>query len=693
MSAEASDNADVGVQSVEAPARPRSPAPRWLSATFVATLLTLIAEVVYVFFVHYRHLVHSDGACFVLMAKGALESRLPVPDHWYWGNGDVWLFAPILAALPVALLGVGLESLRFSSIFTFALELGVITLCFRTVSRNKWLSFFAAVVTLLGVSRLHLLFVYAELAYGFIATTCLAVFALLVRAIPVDEEAPLSMGRLFANRRPWLGAISSMVLVALSNPVRFLIFALAPLLVVCVWPWREIRGRVRVALAGVALGSWTIAFLVYRTVFERFLTFTPHRGHTGFLVKDVAGIAQNLDRLGHGVLALTGEPGHLSLGALPGLLFVVGGIVLVIAEVLTSRALTRERVLGLLLLMQLGAIVGAAIFGSLLLDPFSTRYVMPAVLPLMGMAVLAAHRRVSKSGREKWVGVGWLVLVPVMGALGFTRMLGARLEVENEQWSNRAGHPAVAQELARRNLRHGFSSYWNANLVTLFSNGTAKTCPVFTDDNGLWPQKWNVDTHCFDPAALPSKIYVLAAAEERAAFQRALKTSFPEPLERFVVGREHDGTDFEVFVFDTANVRKTWLELPLPEKLKFPLRFPATHALIRRHHGEISGDQVIATGEVAAIVYGPYLELPKGKYRIVWTGSGVDSPGQIAFDAFAERTLAFDRSPSHALAQRQHASLTTLHIELARDTSHVEFRVFSEDGGRVALEELLIEQE
>jgi hypothetical protein len=662
----------------------------WLRLVFVVTICTLVGEAGYVYLIRFGRLVHSDAACLVLMTRSALESHLPIADKWYFANGDVLFFNSIVGAIPVALFGVGLDSLRVLDALQLALALGALTFSFRQLRKTPlWLSFFAAVVTLLGISHLHFLFVFVETAYGVIATTYFLAFALFARALPTNDEGTVAVDRVFGQRGRWVLAAAWFAFVSLSNTMRIVPFGLAPLLIAGVWPWRGVSLRARLAFASVVLGSWSFALVVSRTLFQRSLTFAPYDGLIDFSWMNLTNVAVNVTRLGRALLALSGELGGLTLLAVPGLLLVIGALVLVGAEVLSSRTLTRERFAAVLLVSALGVVLGPAFAGDLLREAASARYLMPALLPLMGLAVILAYRRASGGGRTSPIAKAWLILVPLIGVLGFQKMVAACRAADHAQWANAIGHAEVAKELVRRDLRHGFSTYWNGNLISLLSNGATRTCPVFFGSH-LAPQKWNIDSPCFDANQLPRQIYVVVADNERNDFDRARQRSLPAAQERFSVGT------FDVFVFETAKVPLEWLTLPLTKRnLRFPLRMTTSHPAIERGHAEAVDGGLLATGERGSIVYGPQVDLPKGKYRIVWTGSGVASPGQIAFDAWAggDKPFAFGRVDARALQDRKHELLSTLHVDLAQDTPRMEFRVFSEDGGKVALEELRIERE
>ena len=675
------------------------PLPRegGLRGIVIATVAVLVADVGHIFGIKFARLVHSDAACTVLIAARALEARLPVAPNWYFANGDVWVWGPQLwAMLPVALMGAGVGSLRITNAFGFALELLAVRHCFGRLTRRPWVAVLAAAATLLAISKIHVLFAYVELAYGFTSTTYLLAFTWLM--------PPTASSTKTASAPTWHRWIAGSVLLfvyALDNPARVLVLGLAPLWLVSLWPWRGIGLRPRAMLASLAAIAWAAAFAVYKFGLLQSLTFSPHPGHTDFVIQGPSGIVANVKMLLRGLVVVVGGDGELDALAIPGLVVVGGAFAFVAWNVLARRTLTRDRFLCVATLAQLGAALVPCLVGNLLLNPLSARYIVPAILPMMGLAVVLAVRVIGRGRVENRtptairgarLATAWLVLLPVVGAIEALRTSHSSMEGANLQWANRANHAVLASELTRRGLRHGFATYWNANLVTLLANERTKTCPVFVGDEGIVPQKWNIDTSCFDRARLPGTIYVVAAAEERALVAKAIAIALPPPVERFMVGES-----FEVTIFDITSQPLRWLDLPLPvgAALRFPLHISALNPSVRRAAVSETADGLAATGDEGTLVYGPYLRLPKGAYRVRWIGTGESSVGGVLFDVSIEggrEVVAVRKRPAAELAGIRHGEVVSLDFDLPKDTAGVELRIFGYGGATLAVHEAVVEK-
>ena len=665
------------------------PSP-WLRVVFAVTVLTLLVDVAYLYGVKFSHAIHADAAATVLMADRALHAHAPIFEDWYYGNGEVWIFAPHLAALiPVALLGVSPNALLIASLLGFGLEVWALSWAYRRCSGDRQNAFFAAALTLMAWSRLHVLFVYIELGYGLFATYYAVLFS-LPAALLVTQGSTLTQRRRLAA----LGAFLIFV-ISLQSPPRGLVFTAAPVLVGCVWPWRDIAWKRRVAVAlGVGV-SYVAALLLYELWVKRFVTFSIPSGHNAFNLRDLAGMKENVERLARGLAFLAGEQGDVDALVVLPLLFMLGSLVLVVRHVFASRALTIKRFACVATAAQLAATVLPLITGNLVVNPWSVRYLIPSLLLMFGLASLLAVEALLDSGRWRKAALVWLVLAPLTAVLSLARIVGTyRLENDTGQWANREAHRELAAELSRRALTHGFSTYWNANLVTLLSRGATQDCPVnFGGD--VIPYKWNTRTTCFERTALPARFYLAVSPDEREAAGKATQ-KFPAPVDRFTVG-----SFFDVSVYETAQVSLDWLDIPVAdgENLRLPLHMNAAFPQLRRVKGEAVGAAVAATGEEGCVVFGPYMELPRGRYLLRWTGSVDGMNGEVDFDVTIKNSITgkpdviMTRSIAAVGSPHGHTGeLIRMELDFKAPVHDFEARVFSRAGAKVILEELVLER-
>ena len=673
--------------------------PRWLKLVVLATALIFVGHLVYRYTAGFIAWVESDAAVPVLMASNVLRTGHPVPTNWYYGNGDVWLLSThLFALLPVALLGIGTKSTAVALVLGMGLEMAVLVWSYkRLASGQGWVALFAALLTLMAWSQFHVVYVYMQLSYGFHATAQAATFAAFATAI-ARQHKPI--GRLGIDGVGLIGG-AVLFLVAASNPTRGLVFLLLPIAVGCAWPWTDVPRNHKLRILALAAVSWFVGLLVYRLVFLRVCTFTPWPSHAAFVLRDGAGILANLRTLGQGVLTLAGAryferpPTLADASSSPvalGLVLLVGALAFVGRHVFSSRALTPLRFVAVVVAVQLvGTLVPVSV-GNLVEAPYSVRYVMTSVLLVFGLAgILCVETLGAVAVNWRRSATVWIVLTPVVAFAAVLRLDGRRPIPARAQWPDVPEHVRLAEELGRRNLTHGFSDLWNANIQTLVSSGAARTCPVFFG-HVLIPQRWHVEDSCYDARILPERFYVITypdAAAEGTAARRAIAV---DPIERFSVG-----PSYLVSVFRTADARLAWLELPIHdgERMNFPFRLPATHIAFIGAKASVEDGSLVASGEEGFIVYGPYIALPKGTFRVKWIGSAIESTGDVTFAVtmkFGEVLLKEVHVPATNRDAIHHSTLVTLDISIPEGAPGVEFRAHSNGGAKIALDELVIER-
>lgn len=491
------------------------------------------------------------------------------------------------------------------------------------------------------------------------------------------------------TRRRLLGPAVLVMLAAVQNPTRGLVFVLAPLVIACAWPWRDLPARRRRDLAAAATLGWLVAAALYRLVLHRVVSFAYPPGHIDFVLVDRWGdVAINLSRLWDGVCLLCGASRHITWSVVPSSLVLVGALALVGREVVRARSLTALRMVCVVVVTQLGLVLVPLVIGNLMIAPTSVRYTMASLVLVLGLAAVLAVRAVAETARAwRALATGWLVLLPiaVLLAIGKSRPPIPRAYV----WADPRELPALGAELARRGLSHGYSNLLNANLLNFGARGAVRICPVYFA-HVLIPQRWLADTTCYTASALPARFFVVTDHDARD--DAALRATLPPPEERF-----HIGPTYDVAVYRTAAVPLAWLALPIHDgdELALPLRLPASHPALHRGEAEADGDRLIATGAPGTVVAGPSLALPRGAYRVTWRGHAIASPGQLTFtveadggaDVFARATV------DPAAAGPGAATRVELAFATDRTRDGVGFVVVSGGGARVALDEVVLERQ
>lgn len=653
--------------------------PPWLRVVVLATLLIFAGVALYIFGLRFFAWLESDAAVPALLAAKAIEAKSPVVTDWYYANGDLWVLGPhLFAILPVAILGVGPAALLIGNLLGFAVEIAMLVKVYLWHGEKRWIALFATAVTLMAWSNAHVAYAYLQLAYGF--ATSLYILAFHLCSTLLHDERP----------RRWRFAAAGLLIagIAINNPMRGLVFVVAPILVGCAWPWRTFALRRRILVAATAIAGFVVAFALYAWL-ARVVAWSIPRGHAGFSFGGVKQIVANVAMLGRGIVLICGGSGGSVVWAIPGMLLLAGALALVGREAL-SRTFTPLRWSSVVVLAQLGLVLGPLLVGNLLDSPEATRYVIPSMLAVVGLAILIAVRSVGETGWWRRIAVGWLAAVPIAALVAATDVRPPASV--RGVWPDAAELEIVADELVRRGLSHGFADNLSANLLTLDSHGAALTCRSTFHDI-LMPQRWLASTSCFAPHELSDQFYVVAYQDD--IDRDAIRATLPTEIERF-----HVGDTYEVHVFRTRDVSLAWLDLPIPDRelATFPIRVPASHLQIRRGNVKLEAGELVATGEPGTVVYGPYIDLPKGDYVATWIGSGVESTGQLVFGILGtplgsgRRRLLPQITVDAATVSRTRSDLVRFPFKAKRAMAGVEVVVETSGGARVSLHELVIER-
>ena len=650
-------------------------APTWLRIVVAATALVFVGVAVYVFGFTFTARLHPDDTVIVLLADKALHAKSPVVTDWFYANREIWVIGPhLLALLPVAIAGISKAALWISLVIGFAFQLAVLVAAYRWLTRELWLAMFATIVTSIAWSHHHINLEYVQLAYGF--ATCLYLLAFVAFA-SVGADAARSQRRLV------LGAVLVAVF-ATESPMRTLVFLVVPVLVACAWPWRELPRRARAMTACGALAGWIVAFALYKLVLVRVVTFSYPTGYaTLALLGDTRRIAASLRLLPEGIIALCGGEGW-RVAAVPGLAVVAGALALVVHELFASRAFTARRFTSAAILVQLGGVLVAVLISSLPSD--SARYLMPSLLMLVGLAVVIAVGAVQ--GAQGWLrrgAVAWLVALPIAA---LAALPDARPQTPDHQLQPDASAIApVAEALEQRGLHRGFAANLIANLLTVESSGDVVACPI-TLWHALIPQRWLTYTDCYARATLPARFFVVAG---RSQIERdAIHNTLGDALEHFGAGPTYD-----VYVFSAADTDPAWLDLPIRDgrDAVFPLRIAASNLQLLHGKAVLENGELVSTGDDRMMVYGPYISLPRGRYRVTWRGHALDGTGNLAFAVTADGkdTLAWQEFGAASMPH-QLGTLAALDMSLVTQRDGIELQVRVWNGARIALDEIVIEK-
>jgi hypothetical protein len=245
----------------------------------------------------------------------------------------------------------------------------------------------------------------------------------------------------------------------------------------------------------------------------------------------------------------------------------------------------------------------------------------------------------------------------------------------------------IATALEQRGLYRGFAANLVANLLVVESSGDVTACPV-TLWHAMIPQRWLTSTDCFDGGKLPARFFVVAG---RSQIEReAIHNTLGDSLERFAAGPTYD-----VYIFVAADTDPAWLDLPIRDgkDAVFSLRIEARNLQLLHDKAALDHGELVSTGD-GIMVYGPYISLPRGRYRVTWRGHVLDGTGKVTVAVTADggkESLNWTEVPGADLPHTTD-TLASRDILLKTQRDRIELPVQIWNGARIALAEIVIEK-
>jgi hypothetical protein len=164
-------------------------------------------------------------------------------------------------------------------------------------------------------------------------------------------------------------------------------------------------------------------------------------------------------------------------------------------------------------------------------------------------------------------------------------------------------HYQLIDFLKKSNLSFGYGDYWDSNIITYLSHEDVIIRPVWIE-NGLEPRYWNSAKRWYE--TVPDEFFVIVSnTNEKALNYYKNYNVLPEPF------RIIDYKNYKIFVYNTSD---------------FDIQNRIFDAIKLFHSGGeqrydplILGSSWYADKDLEGyIIYGPYVSLPDGNYRVTY---------------------------------------------------------------------------
>lgn len=675
-----------------------------LSWFFGALLfINLVLLVVYQFLT-FRLELHSDSAVKVLLANEIYQSGEFFPKDWVYANGDIYAFFSHTLAIPlIPLLGTGFATHAVTGLLISLLLLLVTWLLLRELPFRRWhrlaiLSFLAS-----GVSSLLAENLYGQMTYGFIIMLNLAIVTLALRWVRnFPGRASFEWPPLIA-----LGVLS--LLVTWNNPKRALVMLVVPFLASCAAVAATRLSGTRLSFArlkavpelwvGLAQAAgFLVGSLCYFAVMNRPINNVDAAAQASWLASDA--IWRNAGYAVLGVLAqlggvpVVGGPVGSPWGAYEALrvllaIVLLWGVLRVVRRLAESPA-SSLRFVAVFTMASGGLALLFYVFTTLpdMVNPLVTaRYLVPALFT--GLLLLPALMGDSPwgGGRTGIVMFGAVVLTGLLGAMTLAipgyGSTGRTWEEATFRGSKRLDLVAF---LKKQGLRYGYATYWNAGAFSVLSGGEVKVRQIEIAGDLPVPMHHHASNQWFRPSQWSGESFLLLNQGELKKINRALlDAQLGTPTRTVTFG------DVTVLVYpeNPSNKLAGWSDL-MEKAQTFEVSSRSPHLIGRYQASDPSrGSLTSSVGEKGELLFGPFMWLAAGNYRVSFdvAGEGAPSLGKLEVTA-AKGAVKLVEQPLAAGPRQSRV----LEFKLEREWQFVEFRVLTNGSGSISVYGVTIER-
>ncbi len=530
---------------------------KWLFRGAGLLLAATIGGLGFYLFCSYQAFFNSDAAIANILAAEIVRSGEFFPKTWWYVNSDLWVFYKHLLLIPWAMAGEnGFFAHGISVAMVVGITMALLVLLLRALGLSGAAALMGCVIISLGYSPMYLREVYGEAAYTWYFAFILSFLFLWLKGKPTDSGR-LASPSLFAL------LLVLLFLVVVENPVRFLVYYIAPFF--CAFlvlfhaerdgllgpgkpGWRTTllpKSRAAAALAGVCLlavvsHKWLFAGLNLAGGADNAL-LVPLQDLPFHLAYSVLGLLNFIGAEWGNKVVLASLEGVLSLLKL-GLYPLALALPAFYARRNFQRMDQGQRYFLLLSYLGFGLIFFLYSVSTLHEGAYAARnnirYIIPYLMMILVCPVVVWRffPRVAKA-----VLVAALVL-----ALG-----GTWKNISPAGWRDTAkGRTDLVFTLKSRGLTYGYAPYWDSHIYTVLSKGVVAIRPVDLDWRGLGLCLWLSSDRWYEKDAAPGKVFFLVPNDKLDNWNTGLKQrSLPKADEEFPLGA------YTVFVFAENPIR------------------------------------------------------------------------------------------------------------------------------------------
>ncbi|WP_146770180.1 hypothetical protein [Mesorhizobium hawassense] len=647
---------------------------------------------VFYVFVEYKKFFHADSAMKMLLAREIIYSHTFFPPDWYYGNNDIVVVFGQLFAIPAMIfLPAGFTVHAISGLVTSVLVLHSVWLATGLTQIGKTQRTLITASMAAGISGLLAENLYGQASYGTILYMSLYLICCLVKLMRQQSTKHVVL---------WSVLLCALIMAEFwGNPQRALITIGMPLVIAALWSTcrpGDHRSHVgRASLLGAAasicagIGGGTI---LYTVTFAHVNNAARDASSIKWLPYDT--IVGNLAVLGKEVLIIFGglppaDSELLSVIGLYGALRMIVAILLIwliLRAVATSARLDGEvgplAIYGSVALLSVCFLQVATTIPNLAEPIASSRYLVPS---LVTMAIVALATPLDMRQRPiEFLSVAVVLAGLLTSAYPTFVKSDLRSHLGLAQQQPRAiDFSGLARYLEDNGLAYGYATYWNAGPLSVLSDEHVLVRQITLDGPLPMPMRFLSSDRWYLADAWKGETFLLLKQEDanKVDWKQLAALGLP-------VSRKLQFGELGIFVFGENFAAK----LPGWDiRFKQPVTFHAEGAptLVGSLQARGDGKALVAPANVkGALVYGPYVSIARGTYRLTFDLEAGSNPAAVA---------RIDAASSPAGTVMAEKELTESHgpqqLQFSIDrTSTMEFRVWALGNGEVAFKSVTLQR-
>jgi hypothetical protein len=656
-----------------------------LLGVLVFNLYLLISFV----FMNYKYLFHSDSAVINIISQEAFTKGKLILTDWYYANGDIWLaFGPVVLA-PLLLIFDNSYILHAvaSVIYTVILLYSTwMLLSFIKLDYAQKLLILCVITS--GFSDIVTEALYGQFAYSIIVTSLIWISHLTMLTSCSDGIQK------FKLRTCFFAVFIIFIIVAWSNPSRSLITYLFPILAtLCIRRIKNKRFPLEfnnndIRLIGTALLGFVLGSIIYWYTLNDILMVSGVKPTWQSYSKTVESASNSIYSwiiVSHGWFQENGD--IISISSIVDVISIMLSIFVFIYPInfyiknITAHDETTDKLVFLsgVYIYSTMCIFFLMIFTTLHQNSYAetSRYYVPIFFYGVITTSIIVFKKKTNTNRtlsstKIFLCCSLFVIAITSGYRNF--FLAPQKDEYIESFENTV---ELINFLDENSLKYGFSDYWTAGKITVLSDFSAVVRQIHIVNGEPIPMRWlsSSDWYIWRRENAHNKSFILFENDE--SYKNFDLSKFEIKVsENNYTYKVSKVSNYIVLILDgdITKLYPNWDPYVYnPYKI-----LPEEKSLRTTGKFDVKKQSITSNiGSEGALYYGPYKELAKGKYRIIFNISSNTTEDSGHVDVASTKGHSFKLYASERIVGLKGNRTINLDFDVDENGHLFEFRVFT----------------